>query len=131
MAGEKKKILIIDDEESIRDGCYQTLSKAGFQVDTTGDALRGLEYALKDIFDVILLDIRMPKMDGIELLRRLKGLVKSKIIVITGYGTIPLSVEAMRLGAFDFLTKPFTTQEIKNVVIGAVESKEPSSNDEP
>jgi DNA-binding NtrC family response regulator len=127
VANEKKRILIIDDEESIRDGCHQTLSRAGFITDTTGDALHGMEMSLKDIYDVILLDIRMPKMDGIEILKRLKGRIKSKIIIITGYGTISLSVEAMKLGAFDFLTKPFTTQEIKDIVLSAVSTPDDES----
>jgi DNA-binding NtrC family response regulator len=128
---DKKRILIIDDEESIRDGCHQTLSKAGYIADATGDAQHGLEMSLKDIYDVILLDIRMPKMDGIEILKKLKGHIKSKIIVITGYGTISLSVEAMKLGAFDFLTKPFTTQEIKNIVQSAVNIQDTEPADEP
>jgi DNA-binding NtrC family response regulator len=127
VANEKKRILIIDDEESIRDGCHQTLSRAGFITDTTGDAQHGMEMSLKDTYDVILLDIRMPKMDGIEILKRLKGRIKSKIIVITGYGTISLSVEAMKLGAFDFLTKPFTTQEIKNIVQSAISTPDTES----
>ena len=127
MINNKKRILIIDDEESIRDGCHQTLSRAGFITDTTGDAKHGMEMSLKDIYDVILLDIRMPKMDGIEILKRLKGRIKSKIIIITGYGTISLSVEAMKLGAFDFLTKPFTTQEIKNIVQSAISTPDDES----
>ena len=127
MANDKKRILIIDDEESIRDGCHQTLSRAGFIIDTTGDAQHGMEMSLKDIYDVILLDIRMPKMDGIEILKRLKGHIKSKIIIITGYGTISLSVEAMKLGASDFLTKPFTTQEIKNIVQNAISTPDDES----
>jgi DNA-binding NtrC family response regulator len=127
VANDKKRILIIDDEESIRDGCHQTLSRAGFIIDTTGDAQHGMEMSLKDIYDVILLDIRMPKMDGIEILKRLKGHIKSKIIIITGYGTISLSVEAMKLGASDFLTKPFTTQEIKNIVQNAISTPDDES----
>ena len=127
MINNKKRILIIDDEESIRDGCHQTLSRAGFITDTTGDAKHGMEMSLKDIYDVILLDIRMPKMDGIEILKRLKGRIKSKIIIITGYGTISLSVEAMKLGASDFLTKPFTTQEIKNIVQNAISAPDDES----
>jgi DNA-binding NtrC family response regulator len=127
LANEKKRILIIDDEESIRDGCHQALSKAGYITDTTGDPQHGMEMSLKDIYDVILLDIRMPKLDGIEILKKLKGRIKSKIIVITGYGTISLSVEAMKLGAFDFLTKPFTTQEIKNVILSAISTSDDGS----
>ncbi len=106
----KKKILIIDDEESIRDGCTQVLSRKGFQVESTGDALLGQEMALKNIYDVILLDIRMPKMDGLEILKKLKveKNISAKVIIITGYGSIPMAVEAMRQGAFNFLSKPYS-----------------------
>jgi len=128
---EKKRILIIDDEESIRDGCCQALNRSGFIADSTGDSLHGMEMALKDTYDIILLDIRMPKMDGIEVLKRLKGRIKGKVIIITGYGTISLSVEAMKLGAFDFLTKPFTIHELKNIVQGAVDTPETETVDEP
>jgi DNA-binding NtrC family response regulator len=114
----KKKILIIDDEESIRDGCMQVLSRKGFQVDSTGDAILGLEMALKNIYDVILLDIRMPKIDGLEILKKLKveKNISAKVIIITGYGSISLAVEAMRQGAFNFLTKPYSASELKGAV---------------
>ncbi len=72
MKKTSQRILIIDDEEVIRDGCTQVLSRKGHPVESTGDALKGLEMALRDTYDVILLDIRMPRMDGMEILRRLK-----------------------------------------------------------
>jgi len=128
---EKRRILIIDDEESIRDGCCQAFNRSGFITDAAGDSQHGLEMAMKDIYDIILLDIHMPKMDGIEVLKRLKGHIKSKVIVITGYGTISLSVEAMKLGAFDFLTKPFTTHEIIKIVQDAIARPETETFDEP
>src|SRR5271157_4175760 len=114
----KKKILIIDDEESIRDGCTQVLSRKGFQVESTGDALLGQEMALKNIYDVILLDIRMPKMDGLEILKKLKveKNISAKVIIITGYGSIPMAVEAMRQGAFNFLSKPYSAAALREAV---------------
>jgi DNA-binding NtrC family response regulator len=123
---KSKKILIIDDEESIRDGCHQILSRKGHDVESTGDALRGLEMALRDIHDVILLDVRMPKMGGLEILKKLKEEhnVSAKVIIITGYGTIPIAVEAMRQGAFNFLTKPYTAGELKEAVGDALREHE-------
>ncbi len=114
----KKKILIIDDEESIRDGCAQVLSRKGFQVESTGDARLGLEMALKDMYDVILLDIRMPKLDGLEILKKVKveKNISAKVIIITGYGSIPIAVEAMRQGAFNFLTKPYSAADLRGAV---------------
>jgi len=121
-----RRILIIDDEEVIRDGCCQVLSRKGYLVEDTEDALQGLEMALRDLYDVILLDIRMPQMEGMEILRRLKDRkgVSAKVIIITGYGTIPLAVEAMRNGAFDFLTKPYSAGELLGAVDRALENRE-------
>lgn len=117
------KILVIDDEESIRDGCRQILSRMGYQVESTGDALYGLEIALKDIYDLVLLDIRMPGMEGLDILRRLKyeNAISARVIIITGYGTIQMAVEAMRHGAHNFLTKPFSATELKKAVEDALD----------
>lgn len=118
MVTKKKKILIIDDEESIRDGCVQVLSRKGYQVESTGDALQGLEMALRNVHDIILLDLRMPGMDGFEILRKIKveRSISAKVIIITGYGSIPLAVEAMRSGAFNFLTKPYSASDLREAV---------------
>jgi DNA-binding NtrC family response regulator len=118
LAKKPKRTLIIDDEESIRDGCNQILTRMGHEVAATGDAEHGLKLALEDRFDIILLDIRLPKVEGLEILKILKKehAVISKVIIITGYGTIPLAVEAMRLGATNFLTKPFSATELRNAV---------------
>lgn len=126
MTQKKKRILIIDDEEIIRDGCCQVLARKGYPVDHTGDALQGLEMALRDLYDVILLDIRMPRMDGMEILKRLKGErgVSAKIVIITGYGSVPLAVEAMRQGAFDFLTKPYSAEDLLNAIEKALQRKD-------
>ncbi len=126
VTSKDKKILIVDDEESMRDACTQVLSRKGYQVDCTGDSLRGLEMARKDIYDVMLLDIRMPKMDGLEILAKLKveRNISAKIIVITGYGSIPIAVEAMRHGAFNFLTKPYSAADLKEAVDDALKRDE-------
>lgn len=118
MTMKNKRVLIIDDEYVIRDGCCQILSRKGCKVESTGDAIQALEMALTDIYDVILLDIRMPRMGGMEILKRLKNErnISAKVIIITGYGNIPLAVEAMRHGAFDFLTKPYSAAELKGAV---------------
>ncbi|HQJ08223.1 MAG TPA: sigma-54 dependent transcriptional regulator [Deltaproteobacteria bacterium] len=119
MAKKSARILIIDDEESIRDGCQQILSRMGYDVATAGDGLSGLETAKNNLFDVILLDIRMPRIEGLDVLRILKKEhnTPSKIIIITGFGTIQLAVEAMRLGARNFITKPFDAGELKQAVL--------------
>ena len=123
MVNKAIKILIIDDEESIRDGCQQTLSRTGYQVESTGDAIRGLGMALKDIYEIVLLDIRMPGMDGLDILKKLKyeNSISARVIIITGYGTIQTAVEAMRHGAHNFLTKPFSTTELAKAVEDALD----------
>ncbi len=119
MAKKNIHVLIVDDEESIRDGCQQILSRMGYEVSTSGDGLAGLEMARNNRFDIILLDIRMPRIEGLEILRILKKEYNSpaKVIIITGFGTIQLAVEAMRLGARNFISKPFNANELKQAVL--------------
>lgn len=128
---KKTKILIVDDEEAIRDGCRQILSRQGYQVDCAGTAAEGLKLALKDIYDVILLDVRMPKISGLDILKKLKDeeFISAKIIVITGYATIPLAVEAMRYGAVNFLSKPYSAEQLKAAVNEALKGYDDPDND--
>ncbi|MBN2298082.1 MAG: sigma-54-dependent Fis family transcriptional regulator [Deltaproteobacteria bacterium] len=123
--------LIIDDEESIRDGCQQILTRLGYDVTSTGDAVSGYEMATTGAFDMILLDIRMPQMDGLDILRKLKTEhnISAKIVIITGYGTIQLAVEAMRLGAFNFLTKPFSADDLKKAIKDSKDKIESTETD--
>jgi two-component system response regulator HydG len=130
--GEKTgKILVVDDEDSIRDGCRQVLSKMGCAVDDTGDAARGLEMALGDTYDLILLDVQMPRLSGLEILKRLKveSGVSAHIIIITGYGTIEMAVEAMKHGAFDFLAKPFSAAELRKAAASALRARDTRKSD--
>jgi len=125
-AKTSRKILIIDDEEAIRDGCHQILTRKGYHVESTGEPVRGLEIALRDAYDLILLDIKMPKMSGLDILKKLKeeNNVSAKVIIITGYGTISMAVEAMRQGAFNFITKPYSADELKDAVNNALHADE-------
>lgn len=118
MAERVGKILIIDDEVSIRDGCRQILSREGYHIEDTGAAVCGLEMALENVYDIILLDVQMPKISGLDVLRKLKveSDISAHVIIITGYGSIKMAVEAMKYGAFDFLTKPFSAIELRKVV---------------
>ena len=115
-AKTSRKILIIDDEESIRDGCHQILTRKGYHVESTGEPVNGLEMGLRNSYDLILLDVRMPRVSGMDILKKLKEEnVSAKVIIVTGFGTIPLAVEAMRHGAFNFLTKPYSADELKEL----------------
>jgi two-component system response regulator HydG len=123
------KTLVIDDDKAMRDACYQILSRLGFEVDLAGDGRLGLTLLEKGSYDLVLLDLVMPDQNGIEVLKQIKLLDPAvQVIIITGHGTIPTAVETIKLGAFDFLSKPFTPDDFRQVVKRALEKK---SNPEP
>ena len=107
------KILAIDDEQNIRTLIANELTLEGFGVTTAKSGEEGLRLCDKEKFDVVLLDIRLPKMNGIEVLRRLKEKTPDvRVIMITAYGDIKTAVESMKLGAQDYVTKPFKLSEL-------------------
>ena len=110
---------VIDDDEAMRDSLAFLLDTAGFAVHLFESATKFLEALPGLAVACVVTDIRMPGMDGLELMRRLKaGGHISPVIVMTGHGDVPLAVEAMKLGAFDFLEKPFDDE----VLIGKIKS---------
>lgn len=120
----KANILIIDDDESMREGCRQTLEEDGFRVRMAENGARGLELTARESFDIILLDLKMPGLSGMEVLGRLKeSNVNSCVIVITGFATVDAAVEAMKLGACDFITKPFGPETLTAVVERVMDSR--------
>jgi len=107
------KILIIDDEKSIRRALREILEFENFEVDEAEDGLDGLQKAKAQAYDIIFCDIKMPKMDGMEVLTELqKDKVESPIIMISGHGNIETAVEAIKKGAFDFIEKPLDLNRI-------------------
>ena len=117
-------ILVIDDEESMRVGCIQTLAEDGYRVQAVENGRKGLDRTSKESFDVILLDLKMPGIPGMEVLKKLKeNDANSVVIVITAYGTIDSAVEAMKRGAYDFLSKPFTPEALSSIVKRAVDRR--------
>jgi two-component system response regulator HydG len=118
------KILIIDDDEAIRDGCYHTLSREGYEVVTAATGRSGLKAFEESSFDLVLLDMRMPDLGGMEVLNQIKEQdPQAVIIVISGFGTIPLAVEAMKAGAYDFFPKPFEPDELRILVKRAMDTR--------
>jgi DNA-binding NtrC family response regulator len=112
-----KSILIIDDEENIRKYLGHSLAKDGFDVSTARYGKEGLNLLIQKHIDVVLLDLNLPDINGLEVLKELKRVdVQSVIIIITAYGDISSAVEAIKLGAYDYLTKPFDTEDIKIVI---------------
>ena len=113
MKKSKGKILVIDDEDVIRMGCGEILNLQGYKVDLAENSVVGLEKIEKNEYDIVLTDIMMPEMDGMELLDEINRLDKDLVvIVITGYATIESAINAGRKGAFDYLPKPFKTDEL-------------------
>ena len=106
-------VVVIDDEESMCEGCRQTLEENGFRTEIACDGSEGLRL-LEDIRpNVVLVDLKMPGISGIEVLEKVPGIDPGIVpIVITGYGTIDSAVESMKTGAFDFLTKPFEPEKL-------------------
>jgi DNA-binding response OmpR family regulator len=114
---DHKPILIVDDEKNIRMTLSQSLESLGVEMDVAGSGEEALAKLKERDFGVILLDIRMPGMDGMEVLRQVREVrPEIRIIMITAYGTIESAVEAMKLGAVDFLQKPFDPEEIRELV---------------
>ena len=111
------KVLVIDDERVICDACRLVLSENGHEVDRCMNGKTGLFAAEQETYDVILLDIKMPDIDGMEILKIVMGQNPAQcIIVMTGYSTMSSAVEAMKLGAANYLAKPFTDNELIQMV---------------
>ena len=118
------KALVIDDDESMRIGCAQTLSEEGYKVRLAEDGEQGLKVVREELFDIIFLDLKMPGLDGMTVLGKLREHDPNAIVVvITGYGTIEAAVEAMKCGAYDFLPKPFTPETLLAVADRATERR--------
>jgi DNA-binding NtrC family response regulator len=120
--GNRPLVLIIDDEESIRDSCSQVLNKEGYQVEIAPDGRTGLGM-VKDIKpDLVLVDLKMPGMSGQEVLEELSRIDPFMAkVVVTGYATVSSAVESMKQGACDFLPKPFIPDELRIAVRRALE----------
>ncbi|WP_458790618.1 sigma-54-dependent transcriptional regulator [Yoonia sp. MH D7] len=122
--GKAMKIAIVDDEKDMRQSISQWLALSGFDTETFAsaeDALKGLS---NNYPGIVVSDIKMPGMDGMQFLRKLKGLDSSlPVIMITGHGDVPMAVEAMRLGAFDFLEKPFNPDRMTELAKKATQAR--------
>jgi two-component system response regulator PilR (NtrC family) len=120
----KDKILVADDEQSMREFLDIMLKKEGYKVSLAPNGEEVLKLAEKDIFDLILMDLRMPKMDGIAVLKKIKALSPETIvIIITAYASADTAIRAMKEGAYDYITKPFKVDEIKLIIKNALEKK--------
>ena len=118
------KILVVDDEEIVLLSCERVLTEEGYEVQTRLSGKEALELLAGELFDLAIVDLKMPGMDGIELLRAMKrDYPHISVIMITGYSTIESAVEAMKAGAVDYLPKPFTPDQVTMVVKKALDAR--------
>ncbi len=121
---ENLDILIIDDEESMRDSLKQMLNRKFFNIELANNGNVGLKIIQNKSFDIVILDLKMPGISGMEVLKKIKQDYPSTIvIVITGYATVESAVEAMKLGAYDFIPKPFTPSEMNAIIKRAIDKR--------
>jgi signal transduction histidine kinase len=116
MKAQKPLILIIDDEESLRDGCRQALEKSGYTVVTAGEGLEGIKIARESNPEIAFIDLKMPGISGMEIIEILsQDIPDIVLIMITGYASIVSAVEAIQKGAYDYLPKPFSPDQLRTV----------------
>jgi two-component system, NtrC family, response regulator PilR len=120
----KEKVLIVEDEKSMREVLKMLLEGEQYEVKTVADGLEGLSCIEKDIFDLVISDVKMPKADGLQVLKKVKELSPDTIVImITAFGTTETAIEAMKLGAYDYISKPFNIDEMRLKVRKALEKK--------
>lgn len=118
----RRRALVIDDEKIVLTSISKILKEKNFDVDTAESGRQGIELALKNDYDIVLTDIRMPDIGGMRVLRDIKRAKPSlPVIMITGYATIKGAVQAMKLGAQDYLEKPFTPEELMEAISSALD----------
>ena len=124
MAKKKGCILIIDDETAMLEACGETLTYHGYDVRLWDTPEKGIAALSQEAFDLVLIDLKMPGKDGLQTLRELKSIDQNVMaVMITAFPTIPTAVEAVKEGAFDYLSKPFTPDQLLIVVDRALAQK--------
>jgi len=122
------RILIIDDEIIIRKLFTRLLTREKYRVLTASNGKKGIETVKKEKLDLVILDLKMPEMDGIEALKRIKEINKNiRVIIITAFGTIKSASDALNLGADDFISKPFDIAKIRTTIKNVLKMKKLAS----
>ncbi len=122
LADKPMPVLVVDDEQDIRDACERILSRIGFQVLTAPDGTAALDILGENTVPIVLLDLKMPGIDGMQVLTRVMAMDEPPlVIVITGFATVETAIEAMKHGAYDFIPKPFEPEQLRIVVNRAAE----------
>src|SRR5690606_10087161 len=117
-----QKVLLVDDEAAVLDPLTQVIGDMGIETLSTTNPVHGVELARSHSPAVVITDLRMPGIDGLELLRQIRSFLPgAQVVMISGHANVDEAVAAMKKGAYDFITKPFTVSEIENVVLRALE----------
>lgn len=117
---DKISLLIVDDEESVRDSLYNWFIEDGYLVESAENARTALNMLEKKAYDIVLADIKMPGMDGLEMLKRIKSIKPDAIVIImTAFATVDTAVQALKDGAFDYVTKPFDPDDLSHLIRNA------------
>jgi nitrogen regulation protein NR(I) len=125
MLPERRQVLIVDDEPNLRKILSAQLTRDGYDVLTAEDGEQGLQLLAENHIDLVVTDLKMPKVDGMTLLKRaLEEDPELPVVLITAHGTIDTAVEALKIGAFDFVTKPFDKDEVRQIVAKALKTRE-------
>ena len=123
-------VLITEDDNNIRKVLATELSDGGFSVAETDSGIKAMELLEKEEYDVLLLDLNMPRLSGMEALKKIKASeIPTEVIILTGNATVSTAVEAMKLKAYDYLTKPVKLEELKAVIEKAFEKKKASKRE--
>ena len=113
----RHRILVVDDDPTVRESCERIFARRGYEVETAGTGREGLDRARRGYFDCALFDLKMPDMDGMEIIRHAReDRGHMAVLIITGYGSVDTAAEATRLGVSDYVCKPFTPEEITGAV---------------
>ena len=125
MSESDPAILVIDDELGMREGCRKILTAEGYQVETAEDGFAGLErFEQRDDFAVAMVDLKMPRLGGLDVIERLRAIDEDVVLfVITAYATIDTAVEATKRGAYGYIPKPFTPDELLLAVRNGIERR--------
>ena len=114
---DKSRVLVVDDEEALRTVLSSELASEGYQVETASDGDEAITSVQKNSFDLVLLDIKMPKVDGFEVLKFIKkGFPKMKVIMLTGFADLKNAIESKKLGAEDFVSKPYDLVDLLTTI---------------
>jgi DNA-binding response OmpR family regulator len=120
-----KRILVVDDELVVLGAVNKALKKTDYAIDTAESAARALELMAENTYDVVITDLMMPEIDGLGLMKAMRDMgSEAETIVITGYPSVESALRARKLGAFEYVTKPFTRQELLSVVVRALRRSE-------